>query len=106
MKLSDYLDGRFYFPWPALLKVHGIERKLRASTQQNEELSHFTVNSFMIYYQVQQFPMCGRCQYFLRCNFLAERLQGSLLWKSLRASGVKTIFGLLKSVAMKERTRG
>lgn len=45
------------------------------------------------------------CQYFLRCNFLAEWQWGPLLWKSLRVSGVKSAHWLLKSVAIKARRR-
>lgn len=37
------------------------------------------------------------CQYFLRCNFLAEWPRGSLLWKSLRASGVNPLFGFSRA---------
>lgn len=41
------------------------------------------------------------CQYFLRCNFLAEWPRGSLLWKSLWASGVDPLFGCSRVLRLK-----
>lgn len=59
-----------------------------------------TVDCVLIFYKLQQFAVCAlggvggwSCLHFFRCNFLAERPRGSLLWKSLRVSGVKPVFG-------------